>query len=120
MEFIRSNEKERLKVNEMLMALLIRLDSICAVDVAIRDCRKAVIQRTIMLQGRVDSIVVAVDQVEDSDNMREGDEGVVSEDGRWMSFNREKVRFHNWRDSEAVGEDDDKASEIWKSGRGCS
>lgn len=56
-ESIRSDQKERLRVNEALMSLLFRLDSVRGVDSAVRDCRKAVIRRAIALQELVDAIV---------------------------------------------------------------
>lgn len=56
-ELIRRESKERLRVNETLMNLLLRLDSIRGVDSGVRDCRKAVIKKAIALQERVDSIV---------------------------------------------------------------
>ncbi|GMH15102.1 hypothetical protein Nepgr_016943 [Nepenthes gracilis] len=65
LELIRRDEKEILKVTETLMALLFRLDSIHAVDDAVRDCRKAVTRKAISLQEMVDSIVAADRSVED-------------------------------------------------------
>jgi hypothetical protein len=56
-ESIRSDQKERLRVNEALMSLLFRLDSVRGVDSAVRDCRKAVIRRAIAMQELVDAIV---------------------------------------------------------------
>ncbi|KAF8018392.1 hypothetical protein BT93_H3319 [Corymbia citriodora subsp. variegata] len=56
-ELMRRDEKERLKVSETLMSLLFRLDSVRGVDAGVRECRKAVIRRTIALQERVDAIV---------------------------------------------------------------
>lgn len=55
-ELIRKEPKERLKVNEMLMALLLKLDSVRGVDSGVRDCRKTVIKKAIALQERVDAI----------------------------------------------------------------
>ncbi|XP_077228637.1 uncharacterized protein LOC143861631 [Tasmannia lanceolata] len=62
--------KERLRVNEMLMALLFRLDSVCGVDSGVRDCRKGVIRRVIALQERIDGIVAgkSVDLEADDSN----------------------------------------------------
>nr|XP_010929584.1 calponin homology domain-containing protein DDB_G0272472 [Elaeis guineensis] len=59
-EVIRRDEKERLRVNEMLMALLLRLDSVRGV----RDYRKKVIRKVISLQDAVDSIAAARDEKE--------------------------------------------------------
>ncbi|KAI3799228.1 hypothetical protein L1987_34518 [Smallanthus sonchifolius] len=53
---IRSDAKERLRVNETLMSLLFKLDSIRGVDCGVRDLRKAVTRKTIALQEKVDSI----------------------------------------------------------------
>ncbi|CDP05640.1 unnamed protein product [Coffea canephora] len=58
-ELLEKDGKERLKVNEMLMALLFRLDSVCGVDSGVRDCRKSVIRKAIALQDRVDAIAAA-------------------------------------------------------------
>lgn len=55
-DLIRSDAKERLKVNEMLMALLFRLDSIRGVDLGVRDCRRRAIKKAIMLQDAIASI----------------------------------------------------------------
>ncbi|XP_042502306.1 BAG family molecular chaperone regulator 6-like [Macadamia integrifolia] len=49
--------KERLKMNEMLMALLFRLDTVPGINSGVRDCRKALIKRIISLQERLDAIV---------------------------------------------------------------
>lgn len=77
-ELIRKDSKERLKVNETLMNLLFRLDSIRGVDSGVRGCRKAVIKRAIALQDRVDSIVAgdqpsgaAVDEALEADQAAE-------------------------------------------------
>lgn len=59
-EVIRSDGKERLRVSEMLMALLLRLDSVRGV----RDYRKKVIRRVISLQEAVDSIAAKRDERE--------------------------------------------------------
>ncbi|KAI3793902.1 hypothetical protein L1987_36525 [Smallanthus sonchifolius] len=53
---IRSDAKEKLRVNETLMSLLFKLDSIRGVDCGIRDLRKAVTRKAIALQEKVDSI----------------------------------------------------------------
>ncbi|XP_052203971.1 BAG family molecular chaperone regulator 6-like [Diospyros lotus] len=69
-ERIRRDARERLRVNEMLMSLLFKLDSIRGVDPGVRDYRKAVIKKAIALQERVDNIVAenqAVSGVENRD-----------------------------------------------------
>ncbi|CAK9144355.1 unnamed protein product [Ilex paraguariensis] len=61
-ELIQRDEKERLRLNEALMALLFKLDSIRGVDSGVRDCRRAVIKKAIALQEKIDSIVAASDK----------------------------------------------------------
>ena len=84
---MKKDPKERLRVNEMLMSLLFRLDSVRGIDLGVRDCRKSVIKRAIALQEFLDSIVVdgqtltlggEVDEAFDSFEIREK-EGKVSE-----------------------------------------
>ncbi|KAI3696423.1 hypothetical protein L1987_79437 [Smallanthus sonchifolius] len=58
-DLIRVDAKKRLRVNETLMSLLFKLDSIRGVDFGVRDFRKAVINKAIALQEKVDSIVAA-------------------------------------------------------------
>ncbi|WRX15085.1 IQ motif [Theobroma cacao] len=66
-DLIRNDSKERLKINEMLMSLLFKLDSVRGVDSGVRGCRKSVIKKAIALQELVDAIVSA-DQSLDSNN----------------------------------------------------
>lgn len=56
-ELIRKDAKERLRINETLMALLFKLDSIRGVYAEIRECRKAVIRKAVALQEKVDCLV---------------------------------------------------------------
>lgn len=56
-EMIQRDEKERLRVNEMLMSLLLKLDAVKGVDSGVRDCRKFVVKKVIALQERVEAIV---------------------------------------------------------------
>ncbi|KAA8528939.1 hypothetical protein F0562_033573 [Nyssa sinensis] len=79
-DLIRWDAKERLRVNESLMALLFKLDSVRGVDSGVRDCRKAVIKKAIALQERVDAIVTGdqipgtVDGTESNDRVLEVDD----------------------------------------------
>ena len=57
LESMKKDSKERLKVNETLMSLLFKLDSVRGFDSGVRDCRKSVIKRAIALQEFLDSIV---------------------------------------------------------------
>ncbi|XP_058093083.1 BAG family molecular chaperone regulator 6-like [Magnolia sinica] len=60
-DLILSDAKERLRVNEMLMSLLLQLDSVRGVDSGVREFRKAVIRKVIVLQEAVDAIVALPD-----------------------------------------------------------
>ncbi|KAL2532868.1 putative fasciclin-like arabinogalactan protein 20 [Abeliophyllum distichum] len=57
-ELVRKYERERARMNENLIALLLKLDSIPGIDSGVRDCRKAVIRRSIALQERIDAIAL--------------------------------------------------------------
>ncbi|XP_044490051.1 BAG family molecular chaperone regulator 6-like [Mangifera indica] len=56
-DLIKRDGKERLRINEMLMSLLFKLDSVRGVDSGVRDFRKAVIKKAISLQETIDAIV---------------------------------------------------------------
>ncbi|KAL4586195.1 hypothetical protein LXL04_010827 [Taraxacum kok-saghyz] len=58
-DLIRRDAKERLRVNETLMSLLFKLDSIRGVDNGVRLLRKAVTSKAIALQEKVDTIAQA-------------------------------------------------------------
>ena len=87
LESMKKDSKERLKVNEMLMSLLFKLDSVRGFDSGVRDCQKSVIKRAIALQEFLDSIVAngqtitlggEVDEASDSSEIGEK-EGKVFE-----------------------------------------
>ncbi|KAF5207948.1 Bcl-2-associated athanogene [Thalictrum thalictroides] len=63
-DLLKKDGKERLKLNEVLMGLLFKLDSIRGIDFGIRELRKAVISKVIMLQERLDSIVSEQENVD--------------------------------------------------------
>ncbi|KAF8390686.1 hypothetical protein HHK36_025213 [Tetracentron sinense] len=73
-DLIRRDAKERLKVNEILMALLFRLDSVNGVDSGVRGCRKAVIRKAIALQERVDAIVTGDQSLDVADGIETKDQ----------------------------------------------
>ncbi|XP_050374754.1 BAG family molecular chaperone regulator 5, mitochondrial-like [Argentina anserina] len=54
-DFLRIDAKERLKVVETLMSLLLKLDAVKGVDSGVRDLRRAVIKKTIALQDRMEA-----------------------------------------------------------------
>lgn len=96
-ELIRSdNSKERLKINEMLMNLLFRLDSVRGVDSGVRDYRKKVIKKAISLQEMVDLIVSNDPDVDVEDkqviveNEEEEEESVGSADDAEIQEPEEK------------------------------
>ena len=49
LELMKKDPKERLRVNELLMSLLFRLDSVRGIDSGVRVCQKSVIKRAIAL-----------------------------------------------------------------------
>ncbi|XP_038898973.1 BAG family molecular chaperone regulator 6-like [Benincasa hispida] len=63
-DLIRKDGKEKIMFGEMLMNLLFRLDSVKGVDSGIRNLRKAVIKKAIVLQEKIDSIA-ATDEATD-------------------------------------------------------
>ncbi|XP_073144137.1 uncharacterized protein [Henckelia pumila] len=63
-EMIKGNERERLRMSEGLMNLLLRLDGIRGIDWGIRICRKGVTRKAIALQEKIDAIC-APDSVDD-------------------------------------------------------
>ncbi|KAK6930776.1 BAG domain [Dillenia turbinata] len=79
-DLIRRDSKEKLKLNEMLMSLLFKLDSVRGVDSGIRFCRKGVIKKAIALQEKLDSIDAADQMVETGDQSIEANDLVDSGD----------------------------------------
>lgn len=63
-ELIRKDAKERLKINETLMALLLKLDSVRGIDSGVRELRRGVIKKAIALQEKVDALVVTLPHTE--------------------------------------------------------
>nr|DAD46207.1 TPA_asm: hypothetical protein HUJ06_004437 [Nelumbo nucifera] len=86
-DLIRTDAKEQLRVNETLMSLLFRLDSVRGVDSGVRECRKKVIKKAIALQEKMDAIVAGdqaatvVDGVGSNGQILGGDDGVGSSSG---------------------------------------
>lgn len=64
-DLIRRFAKEQLKVNETLMSLLFRLDSVRGEDPGVRDCRKAAIRHAITLQEKVYAIAAHNTEIND-------------------------------------------------------
>ncbi|KAG4208710.1 hypothetical protein ERO13_A03G150100v2 [Gossypium hirsutum] len=67
-DLIRNDPKQRLKVNENLMSLLFKLDSVEGVDSCVRDFRKSVIKKAIALQEMVDAIISGDQSLDSSNN----------------------------------------------------
>ncbi|KAL5700125.1 fumarylacetoacetase [Ranunculus cassubicifolius] len=74
---IRSSEKEKLRLNEALMALLLKLDSVPGIDPTIREARRKVSRRIVGLQEILDA--VSESRVEDLDELMRNWEQVVAE-----------------------------------------
>nr|GFA14567.1 hypothetical protein [Tanacetum cinerariifolium] len=62
---LRNDAKERLRVNETLMSLLFKLDSVRGVENGVRDVRKSVAKKAVALQEKVDSIVQTYEESDD-------------------------------------------------------
>ncbi|GJX26663.1 IQ motif, EF-hand binding site, BAG domain protein [Tanacetum coccineum] len=84
---LRNDAKERLRVNETLMSLLFKLDSVRGVENGVRDVRKSVAKKAVALQEKVDSI---------AQTFEEGDDGVS---------NGEKAELHDVSNEEDVDDD---------------
>lgn len=66
LDLIRKDGKEKLRVNETLMGLLFKLDSVRGVGAGVRECRKAVIKKVIFLQEIIDGSDQKTTVIEDS------------------------------------------------------
>ncbi|KAK6149683.1 hypothetical protein DH2020_017208 [Rehmannia glutinosa] len=53
---VRTNERERIKINEALMGLLLRLDSVPGIDPNVRDLRRHVSRKIVGLQEILDAV----------------------------------------------------------------
>lgn len=53
---VRSNDREKLRMNEALMGLLLRLDSVPGLDPTVREARRKVSRRIVALQEILDAI----------------------------------------------------------------
>ncbi|XP_010263430.1 PREDICTED: uncharacterized protein LOC104601691 [Nelumbo nucifera] len=104
-DLIRTDAKEQLRVNETLMSLLFRLDSVRGVDSGVRECRKKVIKKAIALQEKMDAIVAGdqaatvVDGVGSNGQILGGDDGVGSSSGTSETFAGDGDRFLDLRES---------------------
>jgi hypothetical protein len=56
-ESIRQNEKERLKITEEIMSLILKLDAIQEVHSFVREARRAVVRELVSLEKDVDAII---------------------------------------------------------------
>ncbi|PWA73248.1 hypothetical protein CTI12_AA263480 [Artemisia annua] len=62
---LRNDAKERLRVNETLMSLLFKLDSVRGVGNGVRELRKSVAKKAVALQEKVDSIAQSSEEDHD-------------------------------------------------------
>ena len=74
LEVIKRDQRERVRVSETIMNLLLKLDSVRVLNYysGVRECRKSVIKKAIALQEMVDQMVGSNDQGEETHH---GDEG---------------------------------------------
>lgn len=87
-DLIKRDAKERLRLNETLMNLLLRLDSVTSVDFGVRNCRKSVIKRAIALQEKLDLIVSSHD-----DQTQDQRAGEIKEDADDVSH-KQSLELH--------------------------
>ncbi|CAF2114232.1 unnamed protein product [Brassica napus] len=88
---IRSDEKERLRMNETLMSLLLRLDSVPGSDPTIREARRKVSRRIVGMQEVLDSISEAKDENQWYDDEGQGGGGWPV---YWKEAVEEEIVFH--------------------------
>ncbi|XP_059624740.1 BAG family molecular chaperone regulator 5, mitochondrial [Cornus florida] len=74
---IRGDDRERMRMNEALMGLLLRLDSVPGVDQTVRELRRHVSHRIVGLQEILDAVSDA--KVEDWDGLMRNWDDVVAE-----------------------------------------
>ncbi|KAL5836394.1 hypothetical protein ACOSQ4_015891 [Xanthoceras sorbifolium] len=79
---VRRDDREKLRMNEALMSLLLRLDSVPGVDPTVRDARRKVSRRIVELQEIVDGICGA--KLESSDYYSH-------DEMEWGPYNFDKV-----------------------------
>lgn len=93
-ELLRKEEKEKLRMNETLMSLLFKLDSICGMDFGVKLCRKAVIRKAIALQERIDAIAAAdsLENYENDDRLTEIGASVETENSDHPTSSSENSR----------------------------
>ncbi|CAH8389115.1 unnamed protein product [Eruca vesicaria subsp. sativa] len=83
---IRSDEKERLRMNETLMSLLLRLDSVPGLDPTIREARRKVSRQIVGMQEILDAISESRDENQWWSNNYDHGEG-----GAWPMYWEEAV-----------------------------
>ena len=67
MDAIHNNEREKLRMNEALMGLLLKLDSVPGVNPTVREARRKVSRRIVVLQEILDAISEAKTVYDDND-----------------------------------------------------
>ncbi|EPS67090.1 hypothetical protein M569_07689 [Genlisea aurea] len=79
-DLIQRETKERVRINESLMSLLLKLDSIAGSEFGVRALRKSVIRKVIALQETVDSLLPVENSGEDVSENTENDMDAVAEE----------------------------------------
>ena len=67
MDAIHNNEREKLRMNEALMGLLLKLNSVPGVNPTVREARRKVSRRIVALQEILDAISAAKTVYDDKD-----------------------------------------------------
>lgn len=89
MDAIRSDEKEKIRMNEALMGILLRLDSVPGIDPTVREGRRKVSRRIVGLQEIVDGISEA--KLEEDWLLCGNDDGVTRSWDEVMGMMEEEI-----------------------------
>jgi hypothetical protein len=93
---VRSNDREKLRMNEALMGLLLRLDSVPGVDPTVREARRKVSRRIVALQEILDGI----------SDFKLGDDYCYPYHTPWGSYGCYDRFMRNWDDVVAEMEEE--------------
>ncbi|KAK9084721.1 hypothetical protein Sjap_025132 [Stephania japonica] len=109
-DLVRRDERERVRMSEALMGLLLRLDAVPGADPTVREMRRGVSRRIVGIQDVLDGVVAVPENSRtiggwdwDWDEMVRGiEEEAVRERGggwRWSAFARRSWDFDAWNGS---------------------
>jgi len=104
-EVVKREQKERVRVIETIMNLLLKLDSIRVLHYSgLRECRKSVIRKAIALQEMLDQMAVPVPDSDEGVKMEEKEEECVVEEGNCLVEEEGGSGMENLRNEEVEKE----------------